>query len=198
MYSQVGPSSSIDQPTAAAVDRQRSQGAGTGQEEDVLLGEGQVPFSLLKALPLHYLPIRLSPPRRKPCLCTTVTAPVSGSTREGERCLDRNANCRVCRSGEGVVGTRESAGDKLLESGILGVGLRMLFPTPSIPEPPLSSDGKNPVDRPMLPRAEGSAKRGNKNGGLAATMGDDELLLRVYEAEALVREGGGRAFFGEK
>lgn len=116
---------------------------------------------------------------------------------EGERGLDRNANCRVRRFGEEVIGQRESAGDKLLESGILGVGLRMLFPTPSIPEPPLSTDG-TPVDRPIFPSAKASAKSGNKNGGLAATMGDDELLLRVYEAEALVREGGGRALFGEK
>lgn len=39
----------------------------------------------------------------------------------------------------------------------------------------------------MLPRAEGSAKREHTKGGLAAAMGDDEILLRVYEAEALVR-----------
>lgn len=183
MYSQVGPRSS-DQSTAA-VDRRGSQGIETGQE-DVLLGEGTVPFSLLKALPLHYLPMRLLLPHRQSRLFTTGTVPVTNS-REGVRYLDKNTNCRVCRFGEEAIGKREDASDERLESAILGIGLRMVFPTPSIPEPPLSTDG-NLMDRPIFPGAEGFAKLGNKNGGLA-TVGDDELLLRVYEAEALVREG---------
>lgn len=170
MYSQIGPRDSSDQKV--------SHGIGEG---DVLLGEGQVPFSLLKRLPFHYLPVRLLSPLRTACRCSAVVPVRVGGGGNGD--LDNRTRCTICGGGA-VIENKEIASERSHDFRLLGIRVDMVFPKPAMPDPRLSQDGDS-VHGSRLPVAQSCAKEGN--GGAVGVLAGDAIVLRVYEAEALVR-----------
>lgn len=200
MYSQVGPQ------VAASVIQKGVLHGGVG-EGDVLLGEARVPFSLLKEVPFHYLPLRIQ--RAVPPPLPLGTASFS---RDSGAAPNHNSDGRHI-NGVNVFGDTiprrvgwggknwntfemKTEGDgknttKSDDLGLLGIGVRMVFPSPVIPdEPDASSDGGS-VDSSVLPRSgTGSADAGQGTAAscvAAAAAAEDKILLTVYEAEALVR-----------
>lgn len=151
-------------------------------EDDVLLGEGLVPFSLLKELPFHYLPMKLYAPPSSPCRCraAAMVVPNSGGC---------SACTATCGSG-GLEGSRASGSRGKEERGLLGIGIAMVFPNPSIPDLPASPDldsehspsRKSPSSSPEPNTTRRAAARRKGRGGT-------EVLLMVHEAEALVSIG---------
>lgn len=198
MYSQVGP-----RAAASVIQKGVLNGVGEG---DVLLGEAQLPSSLLKELPLHYLPLRLQPPprtttatslplRTDPCdICSgTVSTPhrAAGRVIDGNHESDYTHGCRVCG---GVVQSAldknvgDTRGDET-DVGLLGIGVRMAFPNPTIPDAPRASslDCGSADSSALAPVAGGSADAGEGAATGGAVVEGDRLVLSVYEAEALVR-----------
>lgn len=138
----------------------------------MLLGEGRVPFSLLKNLPFHYLPIRVLSPPRLACGCAAAKPAPAGIDDSNFNNVTR---CPVCGGG-GVIGKGDS--------GLLGIRVRMEFPKLTIPETPphLNSDS---TGSSKLPLAKDYADAGRRAADCAVVQ--DEIVLRVHEAEALVR-----------
>lgn len=203
MYSQVGPQA------AASVIQKGVLHGGVG-EGDVLLGEARVPFSLLKEVPFHYLPLRIqrpAPPPRVPVVMASCGGDSGMPTTH-------NADGR-CINGVNVLGDpiprrrvgwggkdwnadqmKTEGADKNTiksdDSGLLGIGVRMVFPNPVIPDAPDASSDGGSVDSSVLPPSvTGSVDSGKGTTArcvaAAATATGDEILLTVYEAEALVR-----------
>lgn len=147
-------------------------------EDDVLLGEGRLPFSLLKELPFHYLPLKLyrppSSPRRSRAAAMLV--PNSGG----------NSDFAMCGGG-GFEGTIVPDSRYEEEGGLLGIGIAMVFPNPSIPHTPPSPgcDSTGSLSRPPSSSLRDSntvsrvAGRSKERDGM-------EIVLMVHEAEALV------------
>lgn len=195
VYSQVGPQA------AASIIQKGVLHGGVG-EGDVLLGEAQVPFSLLKDLPFHYLPCRLQPPpktpsplRRAPCgVCSDVVSTphqVAGKGVNRDYGSGNNRCCRVC-GGIGPNTPDKNAGDSRGDErdlGLLGIGVSMVFPNPTIPDAPnaSSSDGDSMDSSALSPFAGGSADKGKRAVAGGAEVEGDKIVLSVYEAEALVR-----------
>lgn len=170
VYSQVGP-------------RVASAGQATSTlrgvcEDDVLLGEGLVPFSLLKELPFHYLPMKLYAPPSSPCRCPAAAMLVPNSG-------DCSACTTTCGSG-GLEGLRASGSRGKEERGLLGIGIAMVFPNPSIPDLPASpylDSAHSPSRRSpsSLPEPNTARRATARRKGRDET----EVLLMVHEAEAL-------------
>lgn len=117
-----------------------------------------MPFSHLKCLPYHYIPIRLSMPSSG---CFPTQTPFGGGGGAGNHALP--------------------------DVGLLGIGLRILFPDPVVPD--LSECASYPVDSTdssVLPLNEGVLIGGAHPPN--HTCRRDEILLRVHEAENLVRD----------
>lgn len=190
MYSQVGPQA------AASIVRKGVLNAGVG-EGDVLLGEARVPFSLLKGVPFHYLPLRLQPqhpPQLPRCGCYSGVENVSTAsmTGVGGDCGADFGSTRNCRGSGGPCWSEASVlpGEKVPDSGLLGIGVRIVFPSPSVPDVPgaSSASDESSLKSSDLPPPAGAASdvgREAATGGVEA-MGD-AIVLSVYEAEALVR-----------
>lgn len=135
----------------------RHSRAGTS-DSNTLLGEGHVPFSQLKCLPYHYIPI---------CLSTSSSGCFPTQTPFG-----------------GGGGTRNHVSP---DAGILGIGLRMLFPDPVVPVlSECASHPANSSDLSVLPLNEGVLVEGVHQPDYSCPR--DEIILRVHEAENLVRD----------
>ncbi|CAN0018446.1 unnamed protein product [Ectocarpus sp. 6 AP-2014] len=188
VYSQVGPQA------AAAVIQKGVLNGGVG-EGDVLLGEARVPFSLLKEVPFHYLPLRLQPPHppqpsRCGCCSGVENASTARRTGEGGDCGADFGSTRNCTSSGGPYWSETSVlqGDVVPDSGLLGIGVRIVFPSPTVPDVPCASSAsdESSSDLPPPAGAVSDAAREAATGG-AEAMGD-AIVLSVYEAEALVEE----------
>lgn len=187
VYSQVGP-----QAVAAVVQKGVLNG-GVG-EGDVLLGEARVPFSLLKKVPFHYLPLRLQPPHppqppRCGCWSGVENVPTARMTGVGGDCGADFGSTRNCRSSGGPCWSETSVlqGDIVPDSGLLGIGVRIVFPSPTVPDVPCASSASDESSSDLPPPAGvvSDAGREGATGGVEA-MGD-AIVLSVHEAEALVR-----------
>lgn len=205
MYSQVG-----SQEAASIIQKGVLHG-GVG-EGDVLLGEARVPFSLLKEVPLPYVALRVEPsPPTPPQQSSRTTlrecggglAPnphlaVSSSSVDGGN-VSRDTGFAGARRGvdQIVPAAEEKEGDadkRTADSGLLGIGVRMVFPKPTMPlipdpfSPSSSSSSKcGSGDLPASPQCAG----GRAEVGMGAASGSsgaagNGILLSVYEAEALV------------
>lgn len=197
VYSQIGPQA------AASIIQKGVLHGGVG-EGDVLLGEVHVPFSLLKELPFHYLPLRLQPPPPRPTSSLLRTVPcgfcsdiistphhAAGAGVHAEIGSDSTYRCEVC-GGVCPNAPEKNAGDSRrgeTDVGLLGIGVRMVFPNPTIPEAPddSCSDGDSMDSSTLAPIAEGSgdARKGAATGD--ALEEGNKIVLSVYEAEELVR-----------
>lgn len=139
------------------------------QGDDVLIGEATLPFSLLKRLPFHYMPIRITPP--PPSNSKTVPIILAGS-------LSSNSTMRVDASKGGT------------DCGLLGVGLTMVFPDPAIPDLPPGPGDWGTASWSRLAKERGGVvetpqiRDEHTRGGVPCAPG---ILVKVYEAEKLVR-----------
>lgn len=138
------------------------------QGDDVLLGEATLPFSLLKRLPFHYMPIRItSPPSSHP----NTVSPVLVST------LSSNSTIPV------------DDGKPDTACGLLGLGLRMVFPDPSIPDLPPGPGNWGNASWSRLAKERGGVvetpeiRDEHMRGRVPCEPG---ILVKVYEAEKLV------------
>lgn len=172
VYSQVGIGD-----TEASAHCTRTNGFAQGRgADDVLLGEGTLPFSLLKRLPFHYLPLRLSSPGSLPevspaasgAACATATAGHTNTVLTGSRSIYHGVVCD---------------GD----FGLLGIGLTMAFAAPVIPDLPMEPGDPDEarVARGSRVSAETTANRNDRIG--SRTGAESGILLKVYDAEKLVR-----------
>lgn len=190
VYSQVGPQA------AASIVQKGVLNGGVG-EGDVLLGEARVPFSLLKEVPFHYLPLRLQPPHPPQlprCGCGSGVENVSTAhmTGVGGDCGADLASTRNCTSSGGACWSETSVlpGKIVPDSGLLGIGVRIIFPSPTVPDvpDPSSASYESSLKSSDLPPPAGAV---SDVGREAATGGVEEMgdaiVLSVYEAEALVR-----------
>lgn len=75
--------------------------------------------------------------------------------------------------------------DKTGDFGLLGIGLRMVFPDPTIPELPPFSNSASVVGVSRTPLVQGSAD--GIRGVTGRATARHEVVLRVHEAEGLVR-----------
>lgn len=199
MYSQVGPQA------AASIIHKGVLHGGVG-EGDVLLGEAHLPFSLLKELPFHYLPLRLqspptptppTPPPFRTVPCGVYSGIFSSPHQAAGRGVDGNHEsnhthcCGAC-GGTSQNTPEKQAGDThgdAVDVGLLGIGVRMVFPNPTIPDAPSVSsfDGDSVDSSSLAPFAGGSADAGKGGATGGAVVEGDKIVLSVYEAEALVR-----------
>lgn len=199
MYSEVGPQG------AASVIQKGVLHGGVG-EGDVLLGEARVPFSLLKDVPFHYLPLRIQrpPPTPRPlgtaCGCESGVEPtprsaggnnIDGHYGIGNRIPRCSGGCTVWNTVETNVSGADENTESDADAGLLGIGVRMVFPNPSIPDAPDASSCDGSVNSSILPPSvTGCVEAGKGAAGpcMATAAAGDKIVLRVYEAEALVRE----------
>ncbi|CAM9304017.1 unnamed protein product, partial [Ectocarpus sp. 12 AP-2014] len=180
VYSQIGPQA------AASIVRKGVLNSGVS-EGDVLLGEARVPFSLLKEVPFHYLPLRLQPPHPpQPPRCGRCSGVENASTARttgggGDSGADFGST-RICRSSGGPYWSETSVlrGDIVPDSGLLGIGLRIIFPSPTLPDVPCASSASDKSSSDLPPPAGAASDAGREAG--------DAIVLSVYEAEALVEE----------
>ncbi|CAM9485772.1 unnamed protein product [Ectocarpus fasciculatus] len=191
VYSQVGPQA------AASIVRKGVLNAGVG-EGDVLLGEARVPFSLLKEVPFHYLPLRLQPqhppqPPRCGCYSGVENVSTASMTGVGGDCGADFGSTPNCGGSGGPCWSEVSVlpGKKVPDSGLLGIGVRIVFPSPSVPDVPgaSSASDESSLKSSDLPPPAGAASdvgREAATGGVEA-MGD-AIVLSVYEAEALAEK----------
>ncbi|CAB1113397.1 unnamed protein product [Ectocarpus sp. CCAP 1310/34] len=177
---QVGPQA------AASVVQKGVLNGGVG-EGDVLLGEARAPFSLLKEVPFHYLPLRLQPPHPpQPPRCGRWSGVENASTARmaggGGDCVADFGNTRSCRSSGGGYWSETSVlrGDIVPDSGLLGIGVRIIFPSPTLPDVSCASSASGESSSDLPPLAGAVSDAGREVG--------DEIVLSVYEAEALVEE----------
>lgn len=205
VYSQVGSQE------AASIIHEGVLHDGVG-EGDVLLGEARVPFSLLKEVPFHYLALRLQPPPQSPsphplrsmrnCHSGGISSPnlEAGSSRDDDKDVSSNTrwpwasggvdrNVSAVKKTEGCVEERTA--------GLLGIGVRMIFPKPVMPHIPDASSSSSlslsassdcgSGDWPTSPPCAGGPAQAGK-GAAAGSCGvaGNDILLSVYEAEALV------------
>ena len=197
VYSQVGPQA------AASVIQEGVLHGGVG-EGDVLLGEARLPFWQLKESPFHYLPLHLQPPPPPPTSPPNRTAPCgvcSGAVSAPRQAAGRGTGGNVesartycCRGCGGVVQNtpERNAGNtrgRETDVGLLGIGVRMVFSNPVIPDAPSASppDGGKVDSSASAPFAGGSAGAGKGVATGGAVVEGDKIVLSVYEAEALVR-----------
>lgn len=184
VYSQVGPQA------AASIIRKGVLHGGVG-EGDVLLGEAQLPFSLLKELPFHYLPLRLHQPPASPPLRTAPNGVCSGGRGVDGKPESDHTHCRTASGGTGRNTLERNAGDTHgdeTDVGLLGVGVRMVFPNPTIPDAPddSSSHRDSVLSSAVAPIAGRPADAGKGPAMGGAVVGGNKVVLSVYEAEALV------------
>lgn len=95
--------------------------------------------------------------------------------------------CRIC-GGSGVVCKEDARADEnASDAGLLGIGLGMVFSTPSIPElsPRPSRNGSDFVGSSRALLAERDRRSGVETVRRPRTR--TELILRIFEAEELVR-----------
>ncbi len=206
VYSQVG-----SQEAASIIQKGVLYG-GVG-EGDVLLGEARVPFSLLQEVPFHYLALRLQPPPQAPLPQSrqrisrgfrsgAISSPnlEAGSSRDDDMDVSCNtrwpsASGRVDRN-IFVAGKVEGDAEERT-AGLLGIGVRMVFPKPTMPHIPdaslssslslsTSSDCGLEDSRTSRPFAGGRAEVGKGAAARSCVVVGYEILLSVYEAEALV------------
>lgn len=185
----------------------QSYGAGEG---DLLLGEARLPFSLLEDSPFHYLPLRLSRPRPPPTSssyhCTASCAGVIGSTgfaltdevkREGSsRCtiVYSKAACNACdvRGCSPTTNGCSGPGHTDDSSGLLGIRVDMVFPTPTIPTASSAPSGGAFLEASSWPPAAvsvagiGSGAADDKGCTHCPAVEKDAILLRIYGGESLV------------
>ena len=133
---------------------------------DALLGEGHLSFLQLKSLPFFYVPVRLSSPSglRGPQTderCTTPTPPGGGG---------------------------EAKNDAAADAGVLGIGLRILFPKFSVPDPSTFAFCAADAAQPSRLAFDGGVPTWvTQPQNRACHNARDEIVLRVHEAENLVR-----------
>lgn len=151
-------------------------------QNDVFLGEATLPFSHLKRLPFHYVPIRIIPPASSSSSPTNLTACVEDRSRSNGK---TPTNDRSHSIDPHLTTVDEPA------QGLLGVRLSMVCSDPSIP------------DLPPGPGDWGSAswsRLGKERGGVVEAPGTRHgekteygaqrgpgIALKIYEAENLVR-----------
>ncbi|CAM9115968.1 unnamed protein product [Ectocarpus sp. 13 AM-2016] len=180
VYSQVGPQA------AASIVQKGVLNGGVG-EGDLLLGEGRVPFSLLKEVPFHYLPLQLQPPHPpQPPRCGRWSGVENASTARmtggGGDCGADLGSTRSRTSSGGASWSETSVlrGDVVPDSGLLGIAVRIIFPSPTLPDVPCASSASDKSSSDLQPLAGAVSDAGREVG--------DAIVLSVYEAEALVEE----------
>jgi len=189
-------------------------------EGDVLLGEARVPFSLLKKVPFHYLALRLEPPPQSPsphgsiprsCRSGSISSSKleAGSRRDDDKAVSCNTRwpweCgAVDRNISAAADFKGGADGRTADFGLLGIGVRMIFSKPTMPDIP---DASSPSSLTLSASSDCGSGDSPCNGtpaqvGKGAPAGScvragDGILLSVYEAEALVSFSAYAQKFGE-
>lgn len=151
--------------------------------DDKFLGEAQVPFSLLKQLPFHYLPLRVSR-SISPCLATNYGA--GDTPRSNTELKYYDPECYGDRNranyGEDIGGLARG------DCALLGIGLTMIFTNPTVLDSPSASD----MEDSSLGAVHVVPARADKDGGkvsernTCSSADGAGLLLKIHEAENLV------------